>query len=98
MGCSENTRKACKSLAFGRVLPTSRVGYHAGNIESACCDVTLPREHYFWMTTKPRNDGEDKENGKNNMFILKNNNLAHASRYFVHFFAVVVACVAGVWK
>ena len=36
-GCWENTRKACKLLAFGswftsfpRVLPTSRVGYHAG--------------------------------------------------------------------
>ena len=35
--CWENTRNACKSLAFGswftsfsRVLPTSRVGYHAG--------------------------------------------------------------------
>ena len=42
LGCWENTRKACKSLAFGswftsfpRVLPTSRVGYHAGKpIES----------------------------------------------------------------
>ena len=41
-GCWENTRKACKSLAFGswftsfsRVLPTFRVGYHAGKpIES----------------------------------------------------------------
>ena len=37
MGCWKNTRKACKSLAFGswitsfsRVLPTSCVGYHAG--------------------------------------------------------------------
>ena len=30
-GCWENTRKAC----FSRVLPTSRVGYHAGKpIES----------------------------------------------------------------
>ena len=35
LGCWENTRKACKPLAFGslftsfsRVLPTSRVGYH----------------------------------------------------------------------
>ena len=41
-GCWENTQKACKSLAFGswftsfsRVLPTSRVSYHAGKpIES----------------------------------------------------------------
>ena len=40
--CSKQTRKACKSLAFGswfssfsRVLPTSQVGYHAGKpIES----------------------------------------------------------------
>ena len=36
LGCWENTKKACKSLAFGscftsfsRVLPTSRVVYHA---------------------------------------------------------------------
>ena len=28
---------------------------------------------------------------KNNMFILTNNNFARASRYFVHFFAVVAA-------
>ena len=34
LGCWENTRKACKSRA-DRVLPTSRVGYHAGKpIES----------------------------------------------------------------
>ena len=34
LGCWENTRKACKSL-FSRVLPKSRVGYHAGKpIES----------------------------------------------------------------
>ena len=37
LGFWENTRKACKSLAFrswfasfSSVLPTSRVGYHAG--------------------------------------------------------------------
>ena len=37
LGSWENTRKACKLLAFGfwftsfsRVLPTSRVGYHTG--------------------------------------------------------------------
>ena len=42
LGCWENTQKACKSLALGlwftsfsRVLPTSRVFYHAGKpIES----------------------------------------------------------------
>ena len=42
LGCWENTRKACKTLAFSswftsfsHVLPTSRVGYHAGKpIES----------------------------------------------------------------
>ena len=34
LGCWENTRNACKSL-FSRVLPKSRVGYHAGKpIES----------------------------------------------------------------
>ena len=47
-----NTRKACKSLAFrswftsfSRVLPTSRVGYHAGKpIESAvyCLNISTP--------------------------------------------------------
>ena len=37
LGCWENNRKACKSRAsFSRLLPTSRVGYHADKpIESA---------------------------------------------------------------
>ena len=47
-GCWENTSKACKSLAFGSwftsfssVLPTSRVGYHAGKpIESVLYCLT----------------------------------------------------------
>ena len=38
------------------------------------------------MTTKTNDDGDGKENGKNNMFILTNNNFA-----FLHFFAVVAA-------
>ena len=41
LGCWENTRKACKSRAC--VLPTSRVGYHAGKpIESV--DYSLNNE------------------------------------------------------
>ena len=35
-------------------------------------------------------DGDGKENGnETRMFILTNDNFARASRYFVHFFAVV---------
>ena len=43
----------------------------------------------FLDDNKTKDDGDAKENGKNNMFILENNNFARASRYFVHFFAVV---------
>ena len=43
----------------------------------------------FLDDNKTKDDGDAKENGKNNMFILTNNNFARASRYFVHFFAVV---------
>ena len=39
--------------------------------------------------TKDDGDGDGKEIGRNNMFILTNNNFARASRYFVHFFAIV---------
>ena len=53
------------------------------------CDVTLPWKHYFWMTTKPTTTATARRTAKNNMFILTNNNFARASRYFVHFFAVV---------
>ena len=42
LGCWENTQKACKSVAsFSRVLPTSRVVYHAGKpIESVVYCLT----------------------------------------------------------
>ena len=53
------------------------------------CDVTLPWQHYFWMTTKPTTTATARRTAKNNMFILTNNNFARASRYFVHFFVVV---------
>ena len=43
----------------------------------------------FLDDNKTNDDGDGKENGKNNMFILTNNNFARASRNFVHFFAVV---------
>ena len=59
-----------------------------GNREEKC-DVTLPWKHYFWMTTKPTTTATARRTAKNNMFILTNNNFARASRYFVHFFAVV---------
>ena len=42
----------------------------------------------FLDDNKTNDDGDGKENGKI-MFILTNNNFARASRYFVHFFAVV---------
>ena len=41
---------------------------------------------------KTNDDGDGKENGENNMFILTNNNFARASRHFEHFFAVVAPC------
>ena len=53
------------------------------------CDVTLPWKHYVWMATKPTTTATARRTAKNNMFILTNNNFARASRYFVHFFAVV---------
>ena len=51
------------------------------------CDVMLPWQHYFWMTTKPTTTATAGRTAKNNMFILTNNNFARTSRYFVHFFA-----------
>ena len=36
----------------------------------------------FLDDNKTNDDGHVKENGKNNMFILTNNNFAGASRYF----------------
>ena len=43
----------------------------------------------FLDDNKNNDDGDGKENGKNNMFIFTNNNFARASRYFVHFIVVV---------
>ena len=37
-----------------------------------------------------KTNGDGKENGKNCMFLLTNNNFTCASLYFVGFFAVVV--------
>ena len=42
----------------------------------------------FLDDCKTNGDGDGKENGKNNMFTLTNNNFAGALRYFVHFFAI----------
>ena len=41
----------------------------------------------LFLDDNKTNDGGD---GKNICFILTNNNFARASRYFAHFFAVVV--------
>ena len=43
----------------------------------------------FLDDNKTKDDGDGEENGKKKMFIITNNNFARASRYFVHFFAVV---------
>ena len=44
----------------------------------------------FLDDNKTNDDLDGKENGKKYMFILTNNNFARTSRYFVHFFVVVV--------
>ena len=44
----------------------------------------------FLDDNKTNDDGDGEENGKKKMFIITNNNFARASRYLVHFFAVVV--------
>ena len=43
----------------------------------------------FLDDNKTNDDSDGMENGKNNMFILTNNNFARASRYFAYFFGVV---------
>ena len=43
----------------------------------------------FLDDNKTNDDGDGKENGKKYMFMVASNNFARASRYFVHFFAVV---------
>ena len=45
----------------------------------------------FLDDNKTNDDGDGKENGKKYTFILRKNNFARASRYFVHFFAVVAS-------
>ena len=43
----------------------------------------------FLDDNKTNEGGDGKENGKKYLFTLTNNNFAPASRYFVHFSAVV---------
>ena len=76
-----HTRKACKSLAFGswftsfsRVLPTSRVGYHAGKpMESMvyCLNISIKTKRQFFLSQNR------KESWNNNVkvagFILSVN-------------------------
>ena len=45
----------------------------------------------FLDGNKTNDDGDGKESGKKYMIILTKNNFARASRYFVHFFAVVAS-------
>ena len=42
----------------------------------------------FLDDNKTNDDGDGKENGKNEMLILTSNNFARESRDFVHFFAI----------
>ena len=37
--------------------------------------LTLPWQHYYWMTTKPKTTAKARRTANNNMFILNNNNL-----------------------
>ena len=43
----------------------------------------------FLDDNKTNDDADGKENGKNDMFRITNNNFARASHFFVHFLAVV---------
>ena len=43
----------------------------------------------FLNDSKTNDDSDGKENGKKKMFVSTINNFSRASRYFVHFFAVV---------
>ena len=43
----------------------------------------------FLDDNKTNDDGDGNENGKNYISIVTNKNFKRASRYFVHFFAVV---------
>ena len=61
------------------------VGFNYTSNRGEKCDVTLPRWHYFWMTTKATTTATVRRTGKNNMSMLTNNNFARASRHFVHF-------------
>ena len=56
------------------------------------CDVTLPWYQNFWIATIgsfSNDDGDGNENGKKVIDLYWQNNFARASRFFVHFLAVV---------
>ena len=61
------------------------------------CDVTLLWQQNFWITTigsllkvtKTVRRRRQRERRKSNRFDNQNNNFARASRFFVHFLAVV---------
>ena len=69
----------------GKARREVTVGFNYTSNRGEKCDVTLPWWHYFWMTTKPTTTATARRRAKNNMSILRNNNLARASRHFVHF-------------
>ena len=57
------------------------------------CDITLPWYQNFWIATigsSSNDDGDGNENGKKAIGLdEQNNNFARASRFFVHFLAIV---------
>ena len=81
LGCSAAAWKFV-SNGVNSILSTS--SKQRGEVWRHVTMVTL-----FLDVNKTNDDGDSKENGKKYMFILTNNNFARASRYFVHFFAVV---------
>ena len=76
--------KTMMSYIIKRMLCSQNIVYREEK-----CDVTLPWQHYFWMTTKPTATATARRTAKTNMSTLTNNNFARESRYFVYFFAVV---------
>ena len=66
-----------------------RLRYDYKQIERTGVTSHVAMVALFLDENKTNDDGDGKENGKKYMFTLTNNNFARASRYFVHFFAVV---------
>ena len=82
MSCT--TGSAIQSCDTGQWIPCFKSCQKRGEVWRHVTMVAL-----FLDDNKTNDDGDGKESGKNNIFILKNNNFARASRYFAHSFAVV---------